>query len=148
MEKKRIFDAALKIVKDTDKEQSKTDLQSRLELEQTSKVCTNCSNAFEKRLRKCPNCKTPFQACLQSNEQNDENKKSPTWNTSIYHEHVIDQHPHNIHSVRILDPILTNPNKKYDIFAITQYLQEKAGIESFGEENLVQRKWCYVVAML
>ena len=145
-EKKRIFENALMVMKDMEREKLIIEMEDKLELNETCKTCPKCSKPFKKTLRKCPHCSTFYQQYLQ--EYGEAEMVIPvtaSWNTSVYHEHVPDMHPEHSHSVQILDPIMCNPNNKYDDLSICHFLRERAGIANFHDDSK-KRRWCYVSA--
>ena len=145
LEMKRVFDNALEIIKDENREARINEVAGRVEVEKTSKICPSCKKHFDKSQRKCPSCNTFYKKFLTENPTTDDDTKcESSWSTRIYYEHIDDHHPPGLHTLQVLDPVLTNPNNKRDILAITRQLKEQAKI-SISEHDS-KRSWCYVSA--
>ena len=63
-----------------------------------------------------------------------------------YYAHVKNCHPQERHSVKVLDPMLDNPNSKLNILALCHHVYKVANIEKDKDENGNSRQWTFIAA--
>ena len=123
---------------------------SKKQKEEAHKICPNCGHLNPKTSRKCSECAIFYAQFLRQNaERNEEGslRSDKSWSTNELHKHVESHHPEGAHSVKTMNPMLSNPNSKFNILALTKHLKDTAGIEKKDSQNGFQeRQWCYVAA--
>ena len=128
LKKKRIFIAALLNVKDDLREKRIDEAMVKKTQDDLWKTCPNCSAQFPRSGRKCPECGIFFQKFLRENAVLLEDSKvddSNSWSPTLHYQHVTNQHPRAFHKIVVLDPLLANPNSRYNILALCYHRLER-----------------------
>ena len=147
VEKKMLFDKAIMAVADEVRESDIACALQQKELDKTTKSCPNCHKRYDKTCRKCPMCGVFYQKFLNENVDTAETLATQkNWSTDTYYAHVKNCHPQERHSVKVLDPMLDNPNSKLNILALCHHVYKVANIEKDKDENGNSRQWTFIAA--
>ena len=130
--------AAVSSIKNGTRERSIDSLIDKKDLEVNSKICPKCSESFAKNGRVCPKCGTWYKQFLIDNPEND-NHDSKEWSPTIHYSHVPNHHPKAQHKLTVMDPLLGNPNSRYNIHAMCHLIKKSAKVKD-------DRLWTYLAA--
>ena len=133
-EKERVAKEAFSVLDCQEQEKKISEAIAEIKNNKTTKQCPNkdCLRRYERSLRKCPTCNVFYEKYLTENPdaftQCDSFQNMEKWTPEKYYHHIEEKYPEQSVDAKVLDPLLGNPNSKYNILALLHHVRKTSNI--------------------